>query len=197
MGVNMGQLFLLCHVQMYCEDGFSPFFGCNVKHLKGRCLRESIVGRRWYLSIYSADSKNMVPSGTLAHGGFHGGTPIAGWFIFMFISWKIPISKWMRTPATPISGNHHMAMEKYRSLIGPWAMFYSVSALSDSRSPSAPFECSPCPFNPQFSSWEEGQHNPVVRCCTFPMIYSYIHQSMVIVMSIAFFSIIMISTFSE
>ena len=40
-------------------------------------------------------------------GGFparHGGTPIAGWFM----SWKIPIQKWMMTGGSPISGNLQM-----------------------------------------------------------------------------------------
>ena len=53
------------------------------------------------------------------------GTPIAGWFI----SWKIPIYRWMMTGGSPILGNHQINDERRRWLSYGFAMIWVISCL--------------------------------------------------------------------
>ena len=71
-------------------------------------------------------------------GGFHSHGGIPKTLVFVGISWKIPMYKWMRTGASLISGNHHVAPEiftrKWR--IQPQRLFgFQVPVTRDQKGP--------------------------------------------------------------
>ena len=62
-----------------------------------QALRRDSLCRPWVPLVLPAEDQGRW-------GFQNGDTPIAGWFINMFIEWK-SLLKWMMTGGTPISGN--------------------------------------------------------------------------------------------